>query len=220
MRRSVSVLYLVLAAGAVVCRAQDGTPAPSPQPEKPAPAAREPAGYTPTPKKPLLKRLISVEAVTSTLPGAVIQQVHDWPAQWGRDRLGFEKRVGSLYGQFVVGVLIEDGVKSIHHEDTKYRRRGYGNFFRRTGYVIVHTVLARNDRGNLTMAYSMPANAYGSWAIATLWSPREFRNAESIFEWGTAGVGVVAGTNLLREFWPDLKSVFRKKKGPGLPQSR
>lgn len=201
-----------------MCRAQDEPATPSAQPQKPA--ANAPAGYSPAPKKPLLKRLISVEAVTSTLPGAIIQQVHDWPAQWGRDRLGFEKRVGSLYGQFVVGVLIEDGVKAIHHEDTRYRPRGYGSFFARTGYVIVHTVLARNDQGNLTMAYSMPANAYGSWAIATLWSPREFRNAESIFEWGTAGVGVVAGTNLLREFWPDIKGVFRKKKGSDSPQSR
>jgi hypothetical protein len=208
----VSVLALALAATAVVSRGQDEAAHPSAQPDKPVPADSAPAGYSPTPKKPVWKRLISVEAVTSTLPGAIIQQVHDWPEQWGRDRLGFEKRVGSLYGQFVVGVLIEDGVKAIHHEDTHYRRRGYGNFFGRTGYVIVHTVLARNDQGNLTMAYSTPANAYGSWAIATLWSPREFRNAGSIFEWGSAGVGVVAGTNLLREFWPDIRGVFKKKK--------
>lgn len=202
-----------------MCRAQDGSAAPSAS-DKPAQEDSVPAGYSPTPKKPLFKRLISVEAVTSTMPGAIIQQVHDWPEQWGRDRLGFEKRVGSLYGQFVVGVLIEDGVKAVHHEDTHYRRRGYGNFFGRTGYVIIHTVLARNDQGNLTMAYSMPANAYGSWAIATLWSPREFRNAGSIFEWGSAGVGVVAGTNLLREFWPDIKGVFHRKKGSDSARSR
>ena len=219
MRSTVSVLCVFLAATAVVCRAQDGPAAPS-APDKPPPEESVPAGYSPTPRKPLFKRLISVEAVTSTLPGAIIQQVHDWPEEWGRDRLGFEKRVGSLYGQFVVGVLIEDGVKAVHHEDTHYRRRGYGNFFGRTGYVIVHTVLARNDRGNLTMAYSMPANAYGSWAIATLWSPREFRNPGSIFEWGSAGVGVVAGTNLLREFWPDIKGVFHRKKASDSPQSR
>jgi len=61
--------------------------------------------------QPVLKRLFSVAAVTSTVPGAILQQVHDWPDEWGRKRLGFEKRLGSLYGQFVIGVLIEDGVK-------------------------------------------------------------------------------------------------------------
>jgi hypothetical protein len=61
------------------------------------------------------------------------------------------------------------------------------------------------------MAWSLPANAYGSWAIATLWSPREYRSAASIAEWGTAGLGGTAGLNFFREFWPDLKSVFQRK---------
>jgi hypothetical protein len=196
----------LLLAAAVVCRAQDRAPQ-----ANPADAAGKAAPSTP-PRKPLLKRLFSVQAVTATVPGAILQQVHDWPGEWGKKRLGFEKRLGSLYGQFVIGVLIEDGVKAIHREDTRYRRLGQGNFFKRTAHVIADTVTARRPDDSRTVALSMPANAYGSWAIATLWSPREFRNAESIFEWGTAGMGVGAGTNLVREFWPDLKSIFHKKK--------
>ena len=46
--------------------------------------------------------------------------------------------------------------------------------------MITDTVTARKPDGSRTMAYSLPANAYGSWAIATLWSPREFRNAEAL----------------------------------------
>lgn len=166
----------------------------------------------PPPQKPFLKRLFSVEAITATLPGAILQQYHDWPSEWGKKSLGFEKRTASLYAQFVLGLGIEAGVKAVHPEDTRYRRRGRGNFFARTSYVVEHTVLARKDDGHLTVAYSMPANAYGSWALATLWSPREYRNAESIFEWGSAGVGTVALTNFFREFWPDIRGVFHKKK--------
>jgi hypothetical protein len=191
--------------GAVLCHAQDGAPV-----AKRADATAKAAPSVPL-HQPILKRLFSMAALTSTVPGAILQQVHDWPDEWGRKRLGFEKRLGSLYGQFVVGVLIEDGVKAIHQEDTRYRRLGQGNVFKRTAHVITDTVTARKPDGSRTAALSMVANDYGSWAIATLWSPREFRNAESIFEWGTAGVGVSAGTNFLREFWPDLKSIFRKK---------
>ncbi len=201
-----ALIGALLLTGAVACRAQDVAPE-----AKPADDTVTAAPSTPPPK-PILKRLFSTAALTSTIPGAILQQVHDWPDEWGKKRLGFEKRLGSLYGQFVAGVLIEDGVKAIHHEDTRYRRLGHGNFFKRTAHVITDTVTARKPDGSRTAALSMPANAYGSWALATLWSPREFRNAESIFEWGTAGVGVSAGTNLVREFWPDLKGIFCKKK--------
>jgi len=197
---------VLLLTAAVAVRAQDGAPEAKPAEE----AAKAPPSVQP--HKPILKRLFSVEALTATIPSAILQQVHDWPNEWGKKRLGFEKRVGSLYGQFAVGVLIEDGVKAIHREDTRYRRLGQGNFFKRTGHVITDTVTARKPDGSRTMALSMPANAYGSWAIATLWSPREYRNAESIFVWGSAGVGATAATNLAKEFWPDLKSIFHKRK--------
>ena len=201
-----SISALLLLTAAVAVRAQDRAPQ-----SQPADAAA-PAVSPVQPHKPLLKYLFSLEALTATVPGAIMQQVHDWPDEWGRKRLGFEKRLGSLYGQFVIGVLIEDGVKAIHREDTRYRRLGRGNFFKRTGHVIAETVTARKPDGSRTVALSMPANAYGSWAIATLWSPREFRTAGSIFEWGSAGVGASAGANLAREFWPDLKGIFHKKK--------
>src|ERR1019366_8990369 len=35
---------------------------------------------------------ISMQALTATVPGAILQQVHDWPGEWGKKRLGFEKR--------------------------------------------------------------------------------------------------------------------------------
>ena len=214
MLKTASVLCLIALTSGVVCLAQE-TPVPAPAGQTEA-APAVPDATTPKPAKPhqksFLQRAFSVEAVKATIPGAVLQQFHDWPEEWGKQRLGFEKRVASLYGQFVIGVAIEDTVKAIHHEDTTYHRLGKGNFFRRTAHVITDTVTARKPNGDRTIAYSLPANAYGSWAIATLWSPREYRNAESIFEWGSAGLGVSAGANLAREFWPDIKKVFRKKK--------
>lgn len=154
-----------------------------------------------------------MQAVTATLPGALLQQVHDWPSEWGKDRSGFEKRVGSLYGQFVIGLMIEDAVRTVHPEDTRFHRKGTGGFFPRFAHVITDTVTARRPSdGSRTMSFSLPANAYGSWAIATLWSPKEYRGAASIAEWGTAGMGTIAIGHLIQEFGPDMLSVFHKKK--------
>jgi len=215
LRKRPSLLCLLLLVPASVCLAQDEASAPTAiAPAKPD--AVVPSGLATQDKqpyhKPFFKRLFTLQAFTATVPGAVLQQVHNWPDEWGRKRIGFEKRVGSLYGQFVIGAMIEDGVHAVHKEDTRYRRLGHGNFFKRTAHVVADTVTARSPEGGRTMAYSLPANAYGSWAIATLWSPHEYRNAESILEWGTAGMGVTAGTNLFREFGPDLLSVFHHHK--------
>ncbi len=215
MLKTASVFCLLALASTMGCLAQEtSTPATAVEQADPKSATPDPVVQQPAPvhKKTILQRAFSVQAVTATIPGAILQQFHDWPEEWGRRRDGFEKRVASLYGQFVIGVAIEDTVKAIHHEDTTYRRLGQGNFFRRTAHVITDTVTARKPDGERTVALSLPANAYGSWAIATLWSPREYRTVGSIFEWGSAGLGVSAGTNLAREFWPDIKSIFRKKK--------
>ena len=215
MRTRFSLLCLLILSAAVCLAQEDAShPAaatvPAAAPASPAePVSGPPATANPKPyHRPFFKRLFTLQAFAATIPGAVLQQVHNWPDEWGRKRIGFEKRVGSLYGQFVIGAMIEDGVHAVHKEDTRYRRLGHGNFFKRTAHVVTDTVTARTPDGSRTFSYSLPANAYGSWAIATLWSPREYRTASSILEWGTAGMGVTAMGNLIREYWPDLKGIF------------
>lgn len=212
MHKVLPVFSLACLGAALACAQEAPAPAVQPEADAPAPVAQ--------PAEPIrnqrrfvdsLKRLFSLQAVTSTLPAAGIQQLHDWPDEWGNHGSGFGKRVASLYGQFVIGVAIEDSIKAIDHEDTHFSRLGQGNFFRRTAHVVTGTILAHKPDGTRMVAWSLPANAYGSWAIATLWSPREYRTAGSIFEWGSAGMGATAGLNMFREFWPDLKSAFRRK---------
>lgn len=228
MNRAVPLLSLLCLAGGLLCRAQDNaasaTPPAAVQPVQPE--GTQAAGQPAQPEQPAqpnqpfrnqrrfsdsVKRLFSTQAITSTLPAALIEQVHDWPDQWGRHGRGFEKRVGSLYGQFVVGVAIEDTIKALDHENTHFTRLGSGSFFRRTAHVITATVLAHKPDGSRMVAWSFFGNAYGSWAVATLWSPREYRNGPSIAEWGTAGLAGTPILNFLREYWPDVKSALRRK---------
>jgi hypothetical protein len=201
-----------------VGRAQDETVTDQPKTEQPktaqpaAPATPAASTAPDPPDRGFWWDLISPRALLATAPGTLLDQIHEFPKEWGTGVQAAEKRAASLYGQFVVGDLIERGVKAIDKENTRYRRLGAGNFFTRTGHAIAFTVTARKPDGSFTPAYSTLANDYGSWAIATLWSPRSLRNPESIFEWGTGNVGVRAGGNFLREFWPDVKSIFKKSK--------
>src|SRR5580698_8345086 len=54
--------------------------------------------------------LVSPRALLATAPGTLLDQIHEFPKQWGTGVSGAEKRAASLYGQFVVGDLIERGV--------------------------------------------------------------------------------------------------------------
>lgn len=155
--------------------------------------------------------LVSPKALLATAPGAILDQLHPFPKEWGEGTKAAEKRVASLYGQFVIGDFLERSVCAIDGESTKFTRRGDGGFFPRFAHVVVDTVTAHTRGGGRMPAYSMLANDYGSWAIATLWSPPSLRTPRSIFGWGTGNVGVRAGGNLFREFWPDIKTVFKKK---------
>jgi hypothetical protein len=205
----------ILVALVGICHAQESISPPVSEPRATTTSSESVPASNPSAaaqQKPFYKKVFSLQALYSTLPSAVVQQIHDWPDEWGKKRVGFEKRIASLYAQFLIGSVIEDGVKAVHPEDTRYVRLGAGNFFRRTGHVVTRTLLASKPGGGSTPAYSLLANSYGSWAIATLWSPRELRTPGSIAEWGTAGMGATVSSNIVREFWPDLKTVFRKKK--------
>ncbi len=219
--RKTAPLLLAAILVTVVCRAQEKAAAPVADANIPPPAAPAVQAGPDTPPaypaqkhnfRTFLKRLYSVPALTNTLPAAVVEQVHNWPDEWGKDHHGFEKRIASLYGQFVIGVGLEETAKAIHYQDTRYHRLGHGNLFRRVEHVVTNTVTARRLDGSREFAWSLAANAYGSWAIATLWSPRQYRTAASIVEWGTSGMGTFAATNFAREYWPDFKGLFHRKK--------
>lgn len=63
-----------------------------------------------------------------------------------------------------------------------------------------------------TFALSLPAGVFGSWAIATRWSPPDLQTPAKILEWGGVGLGFKVGDNVLYEFWPDVKRhIFHRK---------
>jgi hypothetical protein len=206
--KALFVLCLCLACVSPILRAQNPPVADPSQTDALAVAAPQPpqSAY-----HGFINDLLSPKVALATVPGTIIDQVHPFPKEWGEGTRAVEKRAASLYAQFVIGDFLERSVCAIDHESTRYTRLGAGGFFPRMAHIIVDTVVARKPDGSRVPAYSMMVNDYGSWAIATLWCPRSLRTPSSILEWGTGNVGVRTGGNLIREFWPDVKSLFRKK---------
>jgi hypothetical protein len=187
------------------------------KPEASLPAAADStADVAPPPASPL-HDLFARTTFTETLAAALSDQIRRFPEQWGHGVThGFGTRVASEYGQVAMENLIESGVQALHKEDPRYFRRGEGNFLRRTWHVIENTLVVHSRDGGRTVSLALPASAYGSWAIAARWYPSDLHGVGSFFHYGSANMGMKAAGNFFREFWPDVKGVFRRAPAPPL----
>jgi hypothetical protein len=152
-----------------------------------------------------LKKLVSPQAVLETIPGTLFDQARNFPEDWGRGPDGFGKRFASQYGQFVISELIVSGVSALHHEDPRYFPSTDKGAWKRARHAIASTFVCRNVSGGNTVALSVPAGVFGAWAIATRWSPPDVQGGGSILKWGSFGMLMKVGGNVLHEFWPDVK---------------
>jgi hypothetical protein len=201
--RVLCVLMILAALG----HAQDESALTSKAVESPAPV---PAEASPAPAS-VLQDLFAPTTFSRTLTAALTDQIRRFPEQWGHGMThGFGARAASEYGQVAMENLIETGVQAWHKEDPRYFRRGHGNFFRRTYHVIENTVVVHSTEGGRTVSLAMPASAYGSWAIAARWYPSDLHGVGSFLQYGSSNVGMKAAGNFIREFWPDVKGIFRR----------
>lgn len=161
-------------------------------------------------RRVFFKKLFGPQALLETVPGTIFDTARNFPNQWGRTTRGTAKRLGSQYGQFLVGETIELAVSAIHSEDPRYFRMPDASMKKRIGHALVSTVVVRkaDGKGN-TIALARLADVYGAWAVATLWSPPDQRNFKAIATWGTFGLTIKAASNVFCEFWPDIRKAMK-----------
>ena len=156
--------------------------------------------------------------VFDVLPVALWDHVRKFPKEWGSDGQGFADRLGSEYAQFFLSQSIQLAFSAVHKEDTRYSRVGQGGFFKRTGHAVRGAVIVSNTHGGETLAVGSIAGAFGSWAIATQWwEPRSEQSFGHVMLWGGVPLLTKAGTNVLREFWPDAKRKFFTRQPKSTP---
>jgi hypothetical protein len=134
--------------------------------------------------------------------GAGIDQVRNYPREWGQGWDAFGVRMASGFGQQLVREQIEFGVWAIDHEDPRHRSSGLHGVWPRTKYAIIHTFVARRDDGGQMPAYSRFIGDYGAGFISREWYPARFHNVPQGLEAGTVSLGLDVGLNVAREFIP------------------
>jgi hypothetical protein len=138
---------------------------------------------------------------------AVLDQMGVRPVQWGKRPSSLAVRFASHFGDSLLKHTVEFGVRAIDHEDPRYFQSGRCHPWTRIGYAVYHTFVVHNDRGGWMPAYSLAAEAYGTPYLVRRWQPERFQTWSTL-DAGTVNVGIEMGTNVLKEFWPDLRNVL------------
>jgi hypothetical protein len=90
---------------------------------------------------------------------------------------------------------------------------GDGTIKHRTLYSITRVFVTRSDSGTSQVNFSEILGSGGSAAISTYtYHPNDDRNFESVATTWGAQIGYDMISNVLKEFWPDVRRKFRKTK--------
>jgi hypothetical protein len=147
---------------------------------------------------------------------AAVGQAMNSPIEWGQGGQGYGKRFGAalagqasnaFFGRFLFPVIF--------HQDPRYFRRGHGPFMHRVGSVLRQVAVTRTDSGRSTFNSSLVAGALVAGALANTYYPDEERGVGLTFS--SAGYALLgaAGSNLRKEFWPDVRrKLFRGHDAP------
>ena len=141
---------------------------------------------------------------------ALMNQRDNDPPEWRQGTAGYSRRLASRFARHGVQESIEFGAGALLREDPRYFRAGSGGFWRRTGHAIASTLLTRTAEGGWRPAFARLGGIYGGAMISTAWYPSRYSALGDGIRLGTTSVGVSAAVNVLREFWPSLRSAFRR----------
>jgi hypothetical protein len=146
---------------------------------------------------------------------AGLYQLENQNPSFGQGVKGYAKRLASSYADQAVGNLMTEAIfPSLLREDPRYFRIGSsgGSTWHRMGYAVTRVFVVRTDKGKWDFNYSEWLGNGATVAISNLYYPADTRDvADNVQKLGIQ-VGTDAFSQILKEFWPDIKRKLIKKK--------
>jgi hypothetical protein len=112
----------------------------------------------------------------------------------------------------MIGNMMTEGiVPALTREDPRYFRLGSGSTKHRLGYALTRILVTRTDSGRNTFNFAeFGGNAFAV-AVSNAWYP-DTRTASDNVQKLSIQLATDAFSNVLKEFWPDVKRHFQKKR--------
>ncbi|HVO97389.1 MAG TPA: hypothetical protein VMT15_04950 [Bryobacteraceae bacterium] len=146
---------------------------------------------------------------------AGMSQLQNDDPSFGQGVKGYAHRLITNYADQAVGNMMSEGfMPALLHEDPRYRRlgAGRGSNWHRAWYAVTRVMVTRTDSGGTTFNFSeWGGNAIGV-AVSNVWHPDSRNWSDNTKKLGEQ-VGTDAISQVLKEFWPDIKhKLFHKEK--------
>jgi hypothetical protein len=124
---------------------------------------------------------------------------------------GFAKRyAASVADQDIGNFMTEAIMPSLFHQDPRYFRKGRGSKAGRTWYAASRVLVAKSDSGNWQFNYSEWLGNGTVAAIGNLYYP-DAKGFDATMQRMLSQVLTDALSQVLKEFWPDVKNKFSHK---------
>ena len=143
---------------------------------------------------------------------SVVYQAENQNPSFGQGMKGYAQRVGAAFGDQMIGNMLTEGLApALLREDPRYFRLGEGSGGRRVWYALTRIFVTPTDKNHMTFNFA----EWGGNAVAVAVSNvyyKDGRDAGDNMQKLLVQCGTDALSNVLKEFWPDVKRHFSKKK--------
>jgi hypothetical protein len=152
----------------------------------------------------------------SSAAGAALSQADNDHPKYGQGSGPYAERFGAAVADVTTQNFFSDAVlASVLHEDPRYFRRGPEyRFWPRLGYALSRVVVTRTDSGKGTFNYSGILGMGMGIALSNAYYPDSSVSGNVVLS--RIGTSLVASalSNILPEFWPDIRQKFFHHKQP------
>ena len=136
---------------------------------------------------------------------AGIDQATNSNPSFGQGMEGYAKRFGTTYANFAIENMMTEGIfPAVLRQDPRYFRRREGSARSRLGYAVSRLFITRSDSGRSQFNYSEVLGGATALAISNAYLPDGRTVGNNLRRYGVQ-LGFDAASNVLKEFWPDLK---------------
>jgi hypothetical protein len=143
---------------------------------------------------------------------AGVAELRNDPSPWGRGGSAFGRRYASLAGRNAISQTIQFGLGALDGEDPRYHRSLRHGFWGRGWDAAVQALVPYKVNGTRTFAFSRVGGWFGSGLISNYWYPAGVDTTGDGMVRGATMIASDVGTNMFREFWPDVKRKYLRRK--------
>jgi hypothetical protein len=142
--------------------------------------------------------------------GATYSQLTQEAPHYGEGDRAYRQRVGAAYADVATQNFFADSLlATIFKEDPRYFRLGpKASIPKRIAYSMSRVAVCRTDAGKDRICYSSLLGTTMGIGLSNAYYPRADQKGSEMLSRAGTSFSAAALTNLLPEFWPDIKEKF------------